>query len=170
MTAMLLTAMICGCATVSTTGTHGIPNLAQVDPGVWRGGQPTAAGWDWLYSHGVTNVVKLNETSEGSDDYAAQKGMLVIPWTISLPQQLGLEHLDYSYVAVFDLMRADQNRGFTHGLFIHCEHGQDRTGLFVAQYRLYVDGWTKQAAEQEMLAHGFHKSLLGLWNYWNGLK
>ena len=35
------------------------PNLAQVEPGVWRGGQPTEQGWRDLRSLGITNVVKL---------------------------------------------------------------------------------------------------------------
>ena len=52
------------------------------------------------------------------------------------------------------------------GTFVHCEHGQDRTGLIVALYRVKVNGWDKPKSEKEMLALGFHKELHGLWEYW----
>ena len=53
----------------------------------------------------------------------------------------------------------------TPGTFIHCEHGQDRTGLLVGLHRLSQD-WTPQAAWLEMTNHGFHPALLGLTHYW----
>ncbi len=56
------------------------------------------------------------------------------------------------------------------GTFVHCEHGQDRTGLIVAIHRVQADGWTKADAEGEMLAHGFHKQLHGLWEYWESFR
>ena len=147
-----------GCAT--SPAPHGVPNFAQVQPGVWRGGQPTQAGWDYLKSLGVERVVKLNEPSEGDDGYARAVGLQVADVPVSLPQQLGLEPMPA-------LWEWDGDAGFPlTNVFIHCEHGQDRTGMFVALLRVYEDGWSKADAEKEMLAHGFHKSLVGLWRYW----
>ena len=37
-----------------TVTSHGVPNLVQVEPGIWRSGQPTADGWVYLKSLGVT--------------------------------------------------------------------------------------------------------------------
>ena len=51
------------------------------------------------------------------------------------------------------------------GTFVHCAHGQDRTGLVVAVYRVR-HGWTKAQAQAEMLRLGFHPTLLGLWQSW----
>ncbi len=51
------------------------------------------------------------------------------------------------------------------GTLVHCEHGQDRTGVAIGLYRLHT-GWTEEHAEDEMLAHGFHRSLIGLWEWW----
>lgn len=145
---------------------HGIPNFATVEPGIYRGGQPTEEGWRYLASIGVSNVIKLNQEKEDSDNYAKSIGMTVIPFPISLPQQLGLEHFDLNYVWVFDQLNADVNKPVQQGLFIHCEHGQDRTGLFVALYRVACEHWQVANAEAEMLSHGFHKSLHGLWEFW----
>jgi len=49
------------------------------------------------------------------------------------------------------------------GTFVHCEHGEDRTGLAVGAYRIKVEHWTKPAAYQEMEAPGFHPLLRGLY-------
>ena len=53
----LLTWAACAPPTVIT---RGVPNLHAVRPGVWRGGQPTAAGWAYLREPGVKHVLKLN--------------------------------------------------------------------------------------------------------------
>lgn len=50
-------------------------------------------------------------------------------------------------------------------LFIHCEHGQDRTGLIVGLYRVFQEGWTPAAAYAEMKAIGFHPELVFLNHY-----
>lgn len=50
-------------------------------------------------------------------------------------------------------------------VFIHCHHGQDRTGLIIGLYRVEVQGWTPSKAYQEMLDVGFHPSISTLDNY-----
>jgi protein tyrosine/serine phosphatase len=40
-------------------------------------------------------------------------------------------------------------------VLIHCKHGRDRTGLVAAMYRIVVQGWSKQAALDEMEYGGF---------------
>jgi hypothetical protein len=137
-----------------------VPNLAQVEPGIWRGGQPTEQGWRDLRSLGITNVVKLNLESEGSDAAAERMGMKIFSAPITLPEQLGIKKASPQEIErVLTAVPAK-------GTFIHCEHGQDRTGLFVAIWRVQRDGWAKADAEKEMLAHGFHKDLKGLWLFW----
>jgi hypothetical protein len=39
-------------------------------------------------------------------------------------------------------------------VFVHCEHGKDRTGLVVALHRLQNRGWTVKAAYDEWVALG----------------
>ena len=40
-------------------------------------------------------------------------------------------------------------------IYLHCEHGKDRTGLVIALYRIQHDGWTPKAAfdEWEVMGH-----------------
>lgn len=149
--------VVAGCVHVSTN--NQIPNFKEVDRGIWRGGQPpTSEAWSALKAMGVTNVVKLNTWSEGSDSVATNLSMTVNYLPITFEEQTipGLlkDHKVNEAVALIK-----------PGSFVHCEHGQDRTGLIIATWRKQ-QGWTREKAEQEMLADGFHKSLLGLWGYW----
>jgi protein tyrosine/serine phosphatase len=38
--------------------------------------------------------------------------------------------------------------------FVHCQEGHDRTGLFVARFRICQDKWNPQRTVDEMMAHG----------------
>ena len=125
---------ICGCA---TSGRQAVPNLAIVAPGFYRGGQPTAEGWQAIMALGVTNVVKLNAESEGSDAEAERLGAVVHRIPISGWEQMCAGVPQDRLDAACDLL--------TPGTYVHCLHGQDRTGLVVAMYRLR-SGWTPEQA------------------------
>jgi protein tyrosine/serine phosphatase len=163
---LLMLVFVTGCATDKMT--HGIPNFAVVEPGVYRGGQPmTAEGWSYLQSLHVQYVLKLNEVVGGLNDpdcNALNYGMLTYVFPISLRQQIGFDPISKTDVA--DALKFAET---SQPIFIHCEHGQDRTGFIVAEYRLQ-EGWSKADAQNEMLANGFHKSLAGLWYYWKNDK
>ena len=141
-----------GCATPKMT--HGIPNLDEVERGIWRGGQPTDEGWRWLVSAGVNRVVKLNPPNEADDTVARLLGLEVLDLPISLTAQItgvpSPARLDAAVAAI------------QPGTFIHCTHGEDRTGLVLGLWRVRECGWTKRRAHAEMLDHGFHPLLRGL--------
>jgi len=40
-------------------------------------------------------------------------------------------------------------------VFVHCQHGADRTGMMTAIYRVVVEGWSKEDAVAEMTEGGF---------------
>lgn len=159
--ALLALVLLTACATTSQNYDHGVPNLAQVEEGVWRGGQPTAEGWAYLRSLGVTNTIKLNPVSEGSDDLALSNGIQVLYFPITTIQQTLDEPKEET---VYDAALS-----ITNGTFVHCTHGEDRTGLVVGVYQVRVRHWTKEAAYKEMMDHGFHPSLLGLYRFWRDL-
>ncbi|MBI3549255.1 MAG: tyrosine-protein phosphatase [Elusimicrobia bacterium] len=160
-------ALVLACAigaTASDTAPHGVPNLVEVAPGVYRGGQPTTAGWAFLKSRGVRTVVKLNFASEGSDGEAQRLGMRVIDAS-GPPSEVRdvLERPNPERVRLaVDSLRDETLRP----VFVHCLHGQDRTGLIVGLYRVLHDGFTKKAAYREMRKLGYHRSLRGLREFW----
>ncbi len=146
---------------------HGIPNFAVVDEQrhIYRGGQPTDEGWLWLKANGVTLDVKLDTDAEGSDAMAERVGIMVWKEPVTMAQQLGLRKMPMAWFVDCVLP--------SNGVFIHCLHGQDRTGLAVALLRVQRVqncesgfGWRKADAYQEMMNHGFHQELGGLWRFW----
>ena|SRR6266576_2442637 len=154
-------ALVAGCSTVPTFVSHDIPNFSPVpgDPGVYRGGQPKSpVGWAYLQSIGVSNVVKLNLESEASDSDARALGMTVSHFPINTLHQMVLKPDRQTVSNAVAAIRP--------GTYVHCEHGQDRTGLIVGCKRVWQDGWAKTNAWNEMIADGFHPALHGLTEFW----
>lgn len=151
-TLCLLLVLASGCAT------RGLPNFDVVAPGIYRGGQPTAEGWRTLERLGVKVVVKLNRPSEGDDD-ASPIPVLRYPMP---PSSLSERSVRPNIVAV-----ALAVASLEPGVYVHCTHGQDRTGLVVGVYRVLREGWSKDRARREMIDHGFHRVLWrGLDDFW----
>lgn len=140
------------------TITSGIPNLFAVEQDILRGGQPSVDGWTYLKSQGVICVIKLNTEEEGSDAVAEALGMVVHRFPIPWWRQMVWRPKQSDLMAVVALMKAHT--------FIHCTRGEDRTGIGVGCFRL-SQGWTKEDAYLEMVAHGFHSLLQGLQGRWN---
>src|SRR6058998_848923 len=80
--------ILCGCK--STPSNRGVPNFSVVDTnmGVFRGAEPSPAGWQYLASLGVSNVVKLNTEAEGTDAQATALGMKVNRFPFTTREQL----------------------------------------------------------------------------------
>jgi protein tyrosine/serine phosphatase len=158
----LVMAIACaGCA--GRAPVHGIPNFAEVSPGIYRGGQPAGTeGWRYLQALGVQRVVKLNSEAEGSDVAAGEIGLEVV--SIALPPaslgEVFQEPAAGDVFAAVEAMRAGN-------VFVHCTHGEDRTGLVVGTYRVVAQGWTKERAWREMIARGYHPLFLGLDKFWS---
>lgn len=56
-------------------------------------------------------------------------------------------------------------------VLVHCQHGQDRTGLAIAAYRALVCGWTKEDAMTEALHFGYRRWInFGLNRTWKELR
>ncbi len=161
--ATIILACVIG-AKASDTTARGIPNFVEIAPDMYRGGQPTKAGWAYLKSKGIKTVIKLNFPSEGSDAQAARLGMNVIDASgppSEIENVLEVPNAERVQLAVNSL-RDKRLRP----VYVHCLHGQDRTGLIVGIYRVLNDHFTKKAAYLEMKKHGYHRSLHGLHEFW----
>ena len=185
--------MCAGCA--SQPLTHGIPNLALVEPGVWRGGEPSAEGWRYLQSLGVGKTLRLDYTNEIPYGVKVPDSILNVQGEIP-PSDLLETFKAPTYHEIWlravwidaathkkhidPLLSGFQNKtdwevGLYLGasiqtnspiVFVHCLRGQDRTGIVIAFYRVLFCGWSKADAEKEMISHGFHKECVGLWERW----
>jgi hypothetical protein len=152
--------LLVSCATAPVVK-HNIPNFRIVDKGIARGGQPSDSGWFWLRMNGYTNIIKLNTDKESSEDLAVAMKMKVNRYPIDMTHQLVLWVDKKELQEIVSLIKP--------GTFIHCTHGEDRTGLIVGCYRL-KQGYTKEQAYKEMRALGFHQWLQSLQGRWNSLQ
>ena len=103
-------------------------------------------------------MVKLNTQDEASDKAAVTLGMKLNYFPIDTMQQL--------ITGPDSAAMSNAVARIGPGTYVHCEHGQDRTGEVVGFYRL-KEGTNAATAYAEMLKNGFHPALFGLTRYWN---
>lgn len=70
-----------------------------------------------------------------------------IPWYCFHPRDADIARF---------LKLTPENRG--KKISVHCQTGDDRTGMMIAAYRMAEQGWTAQEAMREMEAFGFTSS------------
>ncbi len=127
-------------------GLPGLTNVGRVANGIFRGAQPKPEGYATLKAMGVRTVVNLR-SRHGEREAVEAAGMR----SIEIPMNT-MKNVDPAAVReALSVMTDPANRP----VFVHCQHGKDRTGLVVAVYRMEVDGWSE--VEAEMDAFGFHE-------------
>jgi protein tyrosine/serine phosphatase len=126
----------------------GLTNLFKVNDHLYRGAQPGEAGYAALKDMGIKTVICLRQF-HGDDKACAQCGLKYVP----IPM-VTWDADDDKLVTFLKTVRDPGN----YPVFIHCQHGSDRTGTCVAIYRMVVEGWTKDQAIDEMThgGYGFH--------------
>src|ERR1019366_6703464 len=101
----------------------GIKNFDQVDAHVYRGGQPTDTGFQYLANLGVKTIIDLRETGDRSKAEkrvvtGARMKYINVPMTgFTAPTQADITKI----LAVLE----DSTTG---PVFVHCWRGADRTG------------------------------------------
>lgn len=130
----------------------GLPNFAQVAPGLYRSAQPTAEGFRAAKAMGIRTVVNLRALHSDRTRLAGTGlGYVHI--------RSNAWHPEDEDVVAFLAVALDPAR---QPVLVHCEHGADRTGLMVASYRRAVQGWTLEEALAELPAFGFHEVWAGI--------
>jgi protein tyrosine phosphatase (PTP) superfamily phosphohydrolase (DUF442 family) len=134
----------------------GIPNGGKITAVLYRGAQPREQGLSELKKLGITTIIDLR----GED---AEK----IRWERRTAESLGMRFVnipvsgwspptDEQVVQFLSLVRSDP----AQKIFVHCRFGDDRTGVFVAAYRMTFEKWTADQAMKEMYFFGFN----GFWH------
>jgi protein tyrosine/serine phosphatase len=127
----------------------GVNNFGRMNDHLYRGAQPTSAGFARLRAMGIETVVRLSLGEEGSAAERAVVEALGMRF-VSLPWSSVHDPNADQVVAFLTLIKEDPDRR----IFVHCKAGADRTGVFVALYRIAFDHWTPARAIDEMKA--FH--------------
>ena len=119
---------------------------------IYRGAQPTAAGFATLKSQlGIKSDLKLNTAIEARDRLPSGVDEYANPMLPAGP----VDHDDIQR-ALDDMVSAPKP------LYVHCQRGQDRTGMMIAIYRVKVQHVLASSAWSEWLAFGRDPSLVML--------
>jgi protein tyrosine/serine phosphatase len=126
-----------------------LPNFAQVAPGLYRGAAPTPAGLAKVKGMGVATVVDLRIAPKTVAKERAEVQALGMKF-VNLP--MGSDPPTPKQVATFLALTGNASQ---HPVFVHCQHGADRTGCMFGIYRETHDKWPYAKAYTEMRHYGF---------------
>ena len=124
-----------------------LPNFSEVTTTLYRGGQPSNAGFHILANKGINIVVDLRGNRDSERKIVTRLGMqyVPIPWHCSFPK-------DKVFAQFLDLLRKNPGKK----IYVHCRLGDDRTGMMIAAFRMAREGWSAERADEEMEKFGFN--------------
>lgn len=157
--------------TTAKASSASMQNFLEVRPGLYRGGHPDAAGLDYLKSVGVKRIVNLEIGDfleafpwqiDAEIEQARQRGITELRFPMSAFEPARSDRFDRQMDEILAVLKS---ASASDPVYVHCKHGQDRTGLVLGLDRVLDQRWTPQAAHDEMIQIGFHTSFLGLNEY-----
>lgn len=136
-----------------------ILNFGEVNRTLFRGAQPNDADMANLQRLGVRTIINLRLPSDTWSEEATVARTLGLGY-VSVPLR-GLSAPTNAEVArILALIGSSPPP-----VFVHCEHGADRTGTIIACYRVQHDGWTGARAWAEAKSYGFSIFQFGMRHY-----
>jgi len=126
---------------------EGLLNFAKISDELYRGQQPERKGFEALKKMGIKTIVSLRAFHS---DRPLLKGLGLNYYRISF----NTWHAEDEDVLKF--LKIIKNPKY-HPVFVHCQHGADRTGTMCAIYRIIAQGWSVEDAISEMKNFGFHE-------------
>jgi protein tyrosine phosphatase (PTP) superfamily phosphohydrolase (DUF442 family) len=135
----------------------GLENFYKISENLYRGAQPTREGFGQLKELGIKTIVNLRSFHSDRDVMAGRdflyEHIYMKAW-----------HPEDKEVIRFLEVITDKSK---QPVFVHCQHGADRTGTMCAVYRMVIQGWGKDEAIEEMTkgGFGFHSIWWNLENY-----
>ena len=135
---------------------EGIHNAGKINDVLFRGAQPKENGLAELKKLGITTIVDLRGEDREKYEWERKESESLGMRFVHLPVSGWSPPTDEQVAQFLALFRDDPHRK----VFVHCRFGDDRTGVFVASYRMSVDKWTPEQAMSEMYFFGFN----GFWH------
>ena len=119
---------------------EGLPNLHRVDAALYRSAQPAPDSAKAIEKLGIRTVLNLR-INDKDKPLRANTNISFLRYPL---HTWDIDNRDV--LAVLKIITNPNNQP----VLVHCTHGADRTGLMMASYRMVVQGWTKDAAINEM--------------------
>jgi tyrosine-protein phosphatase SIW14 len=133
----------------AASSASGIKNFHEVNEHVYRGGQPTSEGFQYLAKIGVKTVIDLREADERAQ---AEEGVVTAAGMkyVNVPMT-GLTPPTQAEISKLLGILEDESPG---AVFVHCQRGADRTGAVIGAYRINHDHWDNARALSEAKEDG----------------
>ena len=134
----------------------GISDAGKVNEFLYRGTQPSQEGVEQLKKLGIGTIVDLRGERRGTMEQERRQAESLGMRLVSIPGNGWSPPRDEQIAQFLSLFRERPRRK----VFVHCWLGSDRSGVFIATYRMAFDGWTPEQALAEMYAFHFK----GFWH------
>jgi len=134
----------------------GLPNSGRINDYLYRGAQPHLEGLQELKTLGVTTIVDLRLEDPQKREAERKKAEALGMRFVNIPVNAWDPPSNEQVAQFLALFRSNPKEK----VFVHCQFGEDRTGVFVAAYRMAYEGWPAQQAMNEMNFFGFN----GFWH------
>lgn len=125
---------------------NGLAYAGKVNDFLYRGSQPNPEGIKELKKLGVTTIVNLRGERQGlvrrERKQAEEQGIKLVNVRASGWSPPKNEEI----VQFFDVLKERPRQK----VYVHCWLGNDRTGVFIAAYRIGMEGWSGEKALAEM--------------------
>ncbi|MEI8347869.1 MAG: tyrosine-protein phosphatase [Pseudomonadota bacterium] len=131
--------------------------IYQVSEGIYRGPRPALTDLQHLQQMGIRTVINLDNVTS------------VFKWEKEQVENLGMTFINHPLSgfwapkkSVMEQVLKELDDPNLYPIYLHCKHGQDRTGLAIGLYRVFYQGWTPAKSYSEMRYYGFHPILFPL--------
>jgi tyrosine-protein phosphatase SIW14 len=129
-----------------------IPNGGKINDHLYRGAQPRPQGLAELKKLGITTIVDLRGEDREKILWERRQAESLGMRFVNIPVSGWAPPTNEQVLQFLSYLRDDP----TQKIFVHCRFGDDRTGVFVATYRMAIEKWPAEQALREMYFFGFN--------------
>ncbi|MCA9813893.1 MAG: dual specificity protein phosphatase family protein [Candidatus Obscuribacterales bacterium] len=131
--------------------TEDLPNFHKVHPFLYRGGEPSIKGVEQLSEMGIKTIIDLRAPTKAAREEEKKAKALGIKY-INLPMS---DKAPTEKQVATTLSTIEKGRETGEPVFVHCQHGSDRTGCMIGIWRVSRDGWKFDRTYKEMRKYYF---------------
>jgi len=134
----------------------GIPKAGKITDVLYRGAQPNEVGLSELKMLGITTIIDLRAEDRETVEWERKRAEFLGMRFVHIPVSGWSPPTNEQIIQFLSLVRSEPGQK----IFVHCRFGDDRTGVFLATYRIAFEKWPAEQALKEMYFFGFN----GFWH------
>ena len=125
---------------------EGVSGAGKINDFLYRGSQPDEQGIEQLKKIGITTIVDLRGERQGTVLTERKRAEALGLRFVNIRASGWSPPKDEELVEFFSLLQQQPRET----IYVHCWLGNDRTGVFLASYRIAFEDWPAERALEEM--------------------